>query len=257
MTKLFASDFDGTLHFHGRPGPLVAERDMEAIAALRKAGGLFGVCTGRALGALTMQTKGHIDFDFYITTSGAALFDGNCQPIWQKTIPREAVREMYEHYAALLSPGEYQIVVAADAYWSLKPLDNGFGIPCVSSFDEIPDPFYGFSIETVTEEAAAAYAVDLNERYRDLAVGHQNLNSVDVVPAGCSKGTGLEMVARHYGATLTAGMGDSFNDLPLMRAADLSYTFHSAAPEVRTAASLLVDCAGEAICDFIARPDGA
>lgn len=253
MTKLFASDFDGTLHFWDHPEPLVAQRDLDAIAAFREAGGLFGVCTGRALKALTMQTEGHIDFDFYITTSGAALFDHALQPIWRKTIPREVVQEMFEHYAAQLATDEFQIVVAADDYWTLTPTRDEFKIARVDSFDQIDGPFYGFSIETVTVEAATVYARDLNERYADVAVAHQNLNSIDVVPAGCSKGTGLAKIAEYYGATLTAGMGDSFNDLPLMRVADVAYTFNSSAEEVRAGANVLVDHANEAIYHFMDR----
>lgn len=253
MTKLFASDFDGTLHFWNEPGPLIAQRDMEAIAAFRETGGLFGVCTGRALGALTMQTEGFIDFDFYITTSGAALFDRDYQPIWRKTLPREVVREMYEYYNARLAPNEFQIMVAADQYWALMPTRDDFDIPHADSFDQLEEPFYGFSIETVTVEAATTYAIDFNQRYGHIAVAHQNLNSIDIVPAGCTKGTGLAMIAEHYGATLTGGMGDSFNDLPLIQAADVSYTFNSATPEVRNAADTLVDYAGEAIYDFMKR----
>ena len=253
MTKLFASDFDGTLHFWDRPEPLVHPRDLAAIEAFRAAGGLFGVCTGRALRPLTTQTAGVIDFDFYITTSGAALFDHDLRPVWRKTLPRETVRAMCEHYAAQLGEGEFQIVVADDAYWVVGDAQTAFPLPHVASFDEIVGPFCGFSIETATVEAATAYARDINDRYGDVAVGHQNLNSVDVVPAGCTKGTGLAHIAAHVGATLTAGMGDSFNDLPLLRAADVAYTFHDAAPEVRAAAEVLVDHASEAVRDFLAR----
>ena len=253
MTKLFASDFDGTLHFWDRPDPLVHPLDLAAIEAFRAQGGLFGVCTGRALRALTMQTEGHIDFDFYITTSGAALYDGSQQLLWQRTLSRDICQEMYERYASQLADGEFQIVVAADSYWALGDTPGDCPLPRAATFDELPEPFFGFSIETVTTEAATAYAQDLNRRYTGVALAHQNLNSIDVVPAGCTKGTGLAHIAEHFGATLTAGMGDSFNDLPLMQAADLSYTFNSADPEVRAAAGILVDHASEAIYDFMGR----
>ncbi len=253
MIKLFASDFDGTLHFWDHPEPVVARRDLDAIAAFRAAGGLFGVCTGRALHPLLMHSEGCIDFDFYITISGAALFDGEKRPIWNKTLPQDVVREAYERYAAQLTEGEFQIVVATDSYWVVGEGKTAFPLPRVSSFDEIEGPFSGFSIETVTVEAATAYATDLASRYAGILEAHQNLNSVDVVPAGCTKGTGLAWIARHFGATLTAGMGDSFNDLPLMRAADVAYTFNSAAPEVRAGASVLVNHASEAIYDFMER----
>lgn len=253
MTKLFASDFDGTLHFWDRPDPLIAPYDMDAIAAFRKAGGLFGVCTGRALKSLTAQTQGHLDFDFYITISGAALFDTNCQLIWQRTLPKDVLREIYERYAAQLAPKEFQVVVAADDYWVLGDTQTSFPIARLESFDEVPGPYSGFSIETVTEEAASAYAADINERYGDVVAAHQNLNSVDVVPAGCTKGSGLAHIVEHYGAALSAGIGDSYNDLPLLEAADVAYTFNRAAQDVRTEADVLVDHASEAIYDFMER----
>lgn len=252
MTRLFASDFDGTLHFHD-PNVLVSQQDLDAIAAFRAAGGLFGVCTGRALKGLTAQTAGHIDFDFYITTSGASLFDGSLRPIWQRTLPKDTLREMHERYAAQLSEGEFQLIVASDTYWSFDKLGGEIAVPQVSSFDEIEGPFLGFSIETRTVEAATAYAQDFNRRYANVAIAHQNLNSIDVVPAGCTKGTGLAKIARHFGASLTAGIGDSFNDLPLLEAADVAYTFNSSAEEVRAGADVLVDHVSEAIYDFMTR----
>ena len=252
MTRLFASDFDGTLHFHDSDA-LVSQQDLDAIDAFRATGGLFGICTGRSLKGLTIQTEGHIDFDFYITTSGASLFDGSLQPIWQRTLPKDTLREMYERYAAQLSEGEFQLIVASDTYWSFEKHGGSIPIPQVSSFDEIEGPFFGFSIETVTIEAATAYAQDFNERYAGIAIAHQNLNSIDVVPAGCTKGTGLAKVAQYFGASMTAGIGDSFNDLPLLKAADVAYTFSNSAEEVRVAADVLVDHASEAIYDFMTR----
>ena len=253
MTKLFASDFDGTLFFHDRPGQLVSQADLDAIAAFRAQGGLFGACTGRPLLGLTTQSDGHIDFDFYITTTGAALFDGERKLLWSKTIDREVLREMYDHYDRQLDEGEYQVLACGDNYWTIGQTPTQFDIPIASSFDELPGPFYGFSIETVTIEAAAAYAVDLNERYAGVAVAHQNLNSIDVVPAGCTKGTGLRWMAEHYGADLVAGIGDSLNDLPLLEAADVSYTFASSEEGVRATADILVESAAEAIYDFMER----
>ena len=253
MTKLFASDFDGTLHFWGRPGPLISDSDREAIEEFQREGGLFGICTGRALASLLSQTEGQIDFDFYITVSGAALFDAHRKLLWQRTIEREKCREMCEHYESRFAPGVHKIVVAADDYWAVGSTVPRFPLPHVDTFDEIPGPFYGFSIAALSVDAATAYAADINERYCDIVVAHQNEDSVDIVPVGCTKGTGLRIVAKRYDATLTAGMGDSFNDLPLLEAADVAYTFNSSAPDVRAAADVLADHASEAIRDFMTR----
>ena len=78
MKKVFASDFDGTLYFY------LAEDDRklpaENVAKIRKyqaAGNLFGLCTGRQVGGLTPFITGFVEPDFYITSTGANLVDGD------------------------------------------------------------------------------------------------------------------------------------------------------------------------------------
>lgn len=252
MTKLFASDFDGTLYIHDS-GELVSQPVMAAIAAFREAGGLFGACTGRPLRALTAQTAGVVPFDFYITSSGAALYDRDLQPLFVSTIPRELVREMYERYRG--AAGDENVFLVADGhYWTLAHGGDG-AVPIrrADSFDEIPGSFLGFSLlfpGADGNERAGEVAGEVAGDYGGVASSHQNLNSVDVVAAGCSKGRGLSVFAEHFGATLTAGMGDSFNDLPLLEKADVAYSFRRADGRVRAAADLLVDDAADAIRDF-------
>ena len=120
-------------------------------------------------------------------------------------------------------------------------------------FDALPDPTQGFGLETVTIEEAQQLADEVNERYKGVACSFVNLASIDVLPYGHSKGTGLRMAAEHFGATLTAGIGDSYNDLPLLDAADVAYTFNSAPDDMKSHADVLVDSVAEAIADFMAR----
>lgn len=52
--RLFVSDFDGTLV---RADGTVSKRNIAAIAAYRKAGGIFAVCTGRMLTSIRLRLK--------------------------------------------------------------------------------------------------------------------------------------------------------------------------------------------------------
>lgn len=258
MPKLFASDFDGTLHFWDTDDQyLVSPANTEAIRAFQAEGGLFGVCTGRPLLGLTKQIDAapglDFQFDFYIATTGAALWDRDRQLIWNKTVPREVSQELYELLSPMAQSKEHALVCAGEDYWNLTNSKLWPIMRSVASFDEVEGPFYGYAMETNTIEEAQEAAALVNERYAGIVQAFVNLASIDVAPAGCSKGTGLRMAAEHFGASLTAGIGDSFNDLELLDAADVAYTFNTSPVEMHPHADLLVDNAHEAIFDFMAR----
>ncbi len=258
MQKLFASDFDGTIHFWGASDDyIVNPTDTAAILRFQEAGGLFGVCTGRPLLGLTNQIDDapglDFSFDFYIATTGAALWDRDRQLIWNQTIPREVAEELYRTYSPRAATLGQAFVCTGEDYWLLAG-DNPFPvINRASSFDELRGPFYGYAMETETIEVAQEAAADINERFAGIVQAYVNLASIDVVPAGNSKGTGLKRAAEYFGATLTAGMGDSFNDLELLKAADIAYTFNASDASMHDAADVLVDSAAEAITDFMGR----
>ena len=252
MTKLFATDFDGTLYFHEEPEP-IRSADLDAIATFQQAGGLFGACTGRPVRALSVQTLGVVPFDFFIALTGATLHDRDVKPIIEASIPHELARELYDRYSPHARDNT-ALVCAADDYWTFdSTLAAAWPISYSPDFDTIPDPTQGFGLETTTIEEAQLLADDINERYAGIVCSYVNLASIDVLPAGHSKGTGLHKAARHFGATLTAGIGDSYNDLPLLDAADVAYTFHSAPEEMKSHADVLVDSVAEALADFMAR----
>jgi hydroxymethylpyrimidine pyrophosphatase-like HAD family hydrolase len=70
---------------------------------------------------------------------------------------------------------------------------------------------------------------------------------VDIVAAGCSKGTGVDKVRELFGIDRFGGIGDSYNDLPLLQASDISFTFPDAPDELREAADEIVRSVSEAI----------
>ena len=67
MKKVFASDFDGTLYFYkAEDDRKLPAENVEKIREYQKAGHLFGLCTGRQVGGLTMHydaEKGVCTFD--------------------------------------------------------------------------------------------------------------------------------------------------------------------------------------------------
>ena len=252
MTKLFASDFDGTLFFHDTNS--FRPEDLEAIRRFRAEGGLFGLDTGRAFEAVVKQPEiRELPWDFVIASTGSSIFDREGACLWRKDVDKDAVRELYEGLAPYAMGPAYNFPVAADNYWTVGSRVDWPVLRYAATFDDIEGPFTGGGIETETIEIAQEAAAFVRERFAGVFDAFVNLASIDVVPAGCSKGAGLARAAELFGATLTGGIGDSFNDLPLIEAADFGYAFRWADAALHLSASALVETEAEALADFSRR----
>ncbi len=247
---IFASDFDGTLcetdwdtgeaHF--------SSDDLAAIERYREAGGLFGVCTGRTIGSILETTEGVLDFDFFIVNTGSQVFAQNGELVFERSLTRDVAHELYLRYGkdapGFVSQAETGFVCIGNE--SMIP-----GVPFVESVYDIEGKLFGVSLEYEADRESARLACeDLSSRYASRVAAFQNLGSVDIVPLGCSKGEGLRIAREALGARRSGGIGDSFNDLPLLEAADLAYTFHKSPDSVRQAADLVVGSIAEALEHF-------
>ena len=77
--KILASDYDGTLNVQG----VVSKENIEAIAAWRAAGNLFGVVSGRNLGSIKkFVDKDGVPYDYMVGCNGSVMTDaqGNRLP---------------------------------------------------------------------------------------------------------------------------------------------------------------------------------
>lgn len=256
MRTAFASDFDGTLHFGVRG---ISAEDLEAIARYREAGGLFGINTGRSARSLLNQTEGVIDPDFIIAVSGAVILGRGGERIRERLLPREIALDVLKRYRW---PALGLCIAVSDESWAVPPLAWAPGLPYriaqhrAMLLSRVPEKVYGLSMRFFREGFAARIAQDILKRYRGEVNVFQNLMSLDIVSGDCSKGAGLLAVKETFGVDAIGAMGDSYNDLPQLEAADVAYTFPDAAPQVRAAADVLVPGVAAALKDLSARPQG-
>ena len=118
----------------------------------------------------------------------------------------------------------------------------------VREFSEIPqERIYGISMRLENERAAAEAARLIEEKYGEYASAFQNVRNVDIVAAGCSKGTGIGRVRELFGIERFGGIGDSYNDLPLIEACDVGFTFPNAPEELLKAADETVLSVSQAL----------
>ena len=94
---------------------------------------------------------------------------------------------------------------------------------------------------------------EINEIWGDSVNAFQNVIEIDIAPKGCSKGKGVEFLREYmretYGDIKLYGIGDSINDLPLLEASDVSYTFPYAPKIVQEKATKVVETIVDALED--------
>ena len=72
-------------------------------------------------------------------------------------------------------------------------------------------------------------------------------NSIDIVRKGCSKGTGIKIIKDYYHLEKVAGIGDSYNDLPMLKVVDTAFTFKTSPQEIQKQVHYCVNDIAEAI----------
>ncbi len=240
--KAFASDFDGTLFFHNRPEP-INHSDISAIWDYQKQGYLFGLCTGRPLlGTLEYLTK-EIQPDFYITNSGATIFDKDLNLIFEKFISKEIIDSLIlygvEH--------EYSVDFHMDGKFYAYGKSDSFIIDEIYSLNDICGKVHNITYDAKSEENAEELAKIVCQCFDGQVTAFRNTRYVDIVPFGCSKGTGTQFIREYLNVDFFAGIGDSMNDLPMLKNVDVPFTFFDAPEKLRENAAHLVNSVADAV----------
>ena len=253
MKKVFASDFDGTMYFYKAEVKLPPE-NVEWIRRYQEAGNLFGLCTGRQVGGLTPFINGLVEPDFYITSTGANIVDRDLKPIFKRGVDRAVADAIVK----AVKPKNYRVTldVEGDICVFAKMDYPGFYyvIDCVDNAP--PGLIHQLGIHTESPAEAAELSAWVNANFGEHVNAFQNVQEVDVAPLGCTKGKGVlllrDWMREHYGEIKLFGIGDSINDLPLIEAADVSYTFPYAPETVQQKATKVVPTIVEALIDSMA-----
>lgn len=233
-----ASDFDGTLYFHDRNG--YKENDLTKIKEFQKEGHLFGICTGRPLISIEESIKDKVDLDFYIVSSGAIILDKQKNILFEKTIEKEMMIDLYQRFfnnTIVFIQGENKIYSS-----NLNHHEHII----INDPKKIEGKIYGISLNAFHEEKAKEICSQINQDYPSL-IAFQNKENIDIVKKGCSKGIGIKIIKEKMHLDKIAAIGDSYNDIPMLQVADLSFTFHDSPNQVKKEATHCVNDIEQAI----------
>lgn len=215
MTKLFVSDIDGCLAMPYEPYRLDRLADL---ADRIKAPGVppFSICTGRA----------------YAYTEAVTQLLGVTTPV------------LFES-----GGGVFELETGQSRLHPLFNLELRKEIDAIRSFMEtVVAEYPGMSMDYAKQTQAASVGTEdqglyealerikawTGERYPRHNVFHTHI-SIDVVPAGFTKGDGLAWLAEMTGVPVKqmAFIGDSNGDLPAIDACGLSFAPSNATDEVK------------------------
>lgn len=236
-----ASDFDGTLYFV-REQVQMKEGDIRSIQEFQSRGNLFGICTGRSLLGITQVVNDRVAFDFYILVSGALILDKNLQVLSRKCISGMLLKEVYEKYY-----GQVKIIIMAnDTVYTLDkphPLET-----YIRSLDDLEGGYiYGMSFGAENVGKAREISEEINRDYGDRLHAFANVSNVDIVSKECSKGNAVKFIKERMEIACLGGIGDSYNDIPLLDSSDHPFTFPYAPDGVKAHARDIVGSVEEAI----------
>lgn len=255
--KIAAFDFDGTL-LHSRDDGTHSfnNADLQAIRAWRDAGHLAIAATGRSRSALTFGIgDADLTFDYRVLSNGASATTGDdaeliyAYPI-DPAILRAAVTSFEEVddvavFGTTIGPIDGAFVLNTDR-WSA--FTGHFSRLAVDDIDH--HTFAVVPIWVPANDALRSDVVRWAQQFEEVTVA-QNQDYVDIMAAGRSKGTGiLELIAAlgfDRDHVELYSFGDSWNDLSMHDAADVSHSFPHSPADVQAATDHVITSVAEVL----------
>ncbi len=241
MVKLIALDLDGTLL---DPAGQITAASRQAIAAARAAGVRVVLATGRSIQEAAWFV-GEAGCDaLTVSLGGAALADaGTGEVLFRRDIPDPSGREAL----ALCLGKQIELMIFAGNEILLDPfshdsLSRSYPYPCFfAAAVRTRDPLdymarRGLPLTKLFgDRNPAVYPLAELEKLPGVALTSSGATNFEVVADGVDKGRALGLLARRYGLTLAecAAVGDSDNDLAMLRAVGTPIAMGNASPRIK------------------------
>ncbi|HIW92126.1 MAG TPA: Cof-type HAD-IIB family hydrolase [Candidatus Corynebacterium avicola] len=254
--KIAAFDFDGTILFEDG----IADDTLTAIREWRDAGNLAVAATGKSLSATQYSLRGYdLSFDYAAVFTGAVLTDGDWEVLHRSTLDPVTVRRIVEDLSPVENISVYGTMLGGrDVRFSTTiPSEKATSILTDFLDMDVAD------IDTLTDASFVGVPVrvpdnaPLRDRiHRDIMASYEvgcmvNQNFVDILPAGASKGAGLERLLGHLGVARDEveliSFGDSWNDLSMHAIADQAFSFPWSPDDVKNATGEVIGSVAEVL----------
>ena len=233
-------DIDGTLI--GDWSHIMPESAVRAVAAARKNGHICAVNTGRTKKLVEPDMEKLAGFDAFLMGCGTMITYRE-KTLFHRTFTQLEAEEIIE---ALLHHGIDAVLEGCENNFHDRP--DRIRTKTFRDFvDRFAQENYGSFLEAAGNFDKFYAYVDDPARMKAFEREFQGrLDFVDrkrgffeIMPKGCSKASGMEFLANELGIPMkeTAALGDSSNDIPMLRCAHIGIAMGNATDDVKKEAA--------------------
>ena len=232
MIYLIFLDIDGTILHRGE----IHERTLRALSRAKACGYKVFINTGRALSIVPEKVTHDIRPDGLVCGLGAhIILDG--RTIFSRTVDDKTVEKVMDFCAErsirVMLEGENHSLSYGGSERLICPENQVF------SFEDVKTRFSDVRVNkfTVMRPLTDEEKLLLGDSLE--VFNHPNYSEIAI--KGCTKASGVEVVARELGISRenTVAMGDSVNDLDILRAAGIAVAVGNATDEVKAVADFV------------------
>jgi len=265
--KAIFLDMDGTILNHQNRVSILTK---EIIDELRKRGLYVFIATGRAYDEIEGVVPPEFQVDGVVTSNGMAGYVGK-EVIFKHTLSRELVETVIN--MARVSKVYYELFPYGSSRFTLKqdksyveneirePKPESVGINewlsrknAINEKIAWPDKISGtefskFYFFARTKEHINRWKEELDQLKKEInfTTSISTDHNVELMVAGVNKATGIQLMLKHFGLSVTETMaiGDSDNDLAMLQLVNFSVAMKNAPDRIK----VLADDVTEFTCD--------
>ncbi len=234
-------DWDGTLSTNGTTA---LPENIEAIHALREAGHVILLCTGRSKGFVP-QVGTDILFDGLVAAAGAYVRLGD-RLLHRRYLPPTRIPDLLARFAAVDQPcvleGEEHMFILNEQPQKRRFPEEWIRLASAEDFA----PYAQQIISKLTLHGPIPPAIDSLLTSLFTVIHHETYT--EAVPRGCNKALGMRFVLDALGMEPADSwaFGDSFNDVDMLSFAGVGVAMGGAPDGVKAVADIIAPPAEEA-----------
>lgn len=245
---LLVSDMDDTLFSKDK---IVSQENLNALEKFRKLGGRFTVATGRSLSSY-LQYRDILKPDLpVILNNGAVIYDDDEEKvIWNTLLPESARKYVSEAIAAFPQAG-VEILLSDTMYIpNMTPEIMAHIEKEHLSYREVSveeTPSHWFKVLFAMDEDVLPRFNEYLEKqaHTDVQYINSSRRYCEMLPLGSSKGQAMKTLVElfHWQDKVLCSVGDYYNDLEMIRCADIGFAVQNAPEEIQKEADIVVPAA--------------
>lgn len=250
--KAVFCDFDGTLY---REDHTISQVNKDAITKYVNAGGKFVISTGRLFSAISPKLEELGLHGDVIVYQGGGIYDiESKKQIFGKYFDRDMAVKALEYVESL---GEdYVPLVYINDICHCRYFNeyvNTFVSICNIGYKETVVPLSQYVAESedlpvkvlvlMQGENCDEFAKTGMKKFPSLAFMRSHTFIVEIITKGINKGAAIEWLCDKYGISVkdTIALGDSENDIAMIKSAGLGVAMANAMPSVKQVADYITD----------------